>query len=142
MHAEIGSGEPQVLLLGHYDTVWPTGQLAQMPVRHENGRLHGPGVYDMKAGLAVGWLAVRALEEAGARRPARLVMLITADEETGSATSRSVIEAEAARSRAVLVLEPSLPGGGVKTARKGVGEYRVEAHGIAAHAGIEPPEGR
>jgi glutamate carboxypeptidase len=141
IRAEIGAGEPQILLLGHYDTVWPVGQLREMPLRREAGRLHGPGVFDMKAGLAIAWLAVRALQDTNAGWPARLVMLVTADEETGSATSRAVIEAEAARSRAVLVLEPSLPGGGVKTARKGVGEYRIEAHGIAAHAGIEPHKG-
>jgi glutamate carboxypeptidase len=141
VRAEIGEGDAQVLLLGHFDTVWPVGQLRQMPPRREAGRLHGPGVYDMKAGLALAWLAVRALAETGARLPFRLVMLVTSDEETGSASSRALVEQDADRSRAVLVLEPSLAGGGVKTARKGVGEYRVEAHGIAAHAGIEPEKG-
>jgi glutamate carboxypeptidase len=141
VRAEIGEGETQVLLLGHYDTVWPVGQLARMPLRREQGRLHGPGVYDMKSGIAVGWLALAALAECGAVLPFRTVMLLTSDEETGSATSRALLEDEAVRSLAVLVLEPSLPGGGVKTARKGVGEYRVEAHGRSAHAGIEPQKG-
>jgi glutamate carboxypeptidase len=141
LRAEIGSGDAQILLLGHYDTVWPVGQLERMPLREENGRLHGPGVFDMKAGLAIGWLAVRALRASGAAWPGRVVMLATSDEEVGSGTSRALIEAEAARSRAVLVLEPSLPGGAVKTARKGVGEYRIEAYGVASHAGIEPQKG-
>jgi glutamate carboxypeptidase len=141
LRAEIGSGDGQILLLGHYDTVWPVGQLERMPLRREAGRLHGPGVFDMKAGLATAWLAVRALAESGVPTPVRIVMLITSDEEVGSATSRAAIEAEAANSRAVLVLEPSLPGGAVKTSRKGVGEYRIEATGIAAHAGIEPHKG-
>jgi glutamate carboxypeptidase len=141
LRAEIGSGDTQILLLGHYDTVWPVGQLERMPLRREGGRLHGPGVFDMKAGLATAWLAVRALVESDAAVVPRVVMLITSDEEVGSATSRAAIEAEAAKSRAVLVLEPSLPGGAVKTSRKGVGEYRIEAHGVAAHAGIEPHKG-
>jgi glutamate carboxypeptidase len=141
LRAEIGSGDAQILLLGHYDTVWPVGQLERMPLREENGRLHGPGVFDMKAGLVIAWMAVRALRASGTAWPARVVMLATSDEEVGSGTSRALIEAEAARSRAVLVLEPSLPGGAVKTSRKGVGEYRIEAHGVASHAGIEPQKG-
>lgn len=138
---EKGEGPAQVMLLGHYDTVWPVGQLERMPVRTEDGRLHGPGVYDMKSGIATGWLALQALEACGFTLPFRTVMLLTSDEETGSATSRALLEGEAVRSRAVLVLEPSLPDGGVKTARKGVGEYRIEAHGRSAHAGIEPHKG-
>jgi glutamate carboxypeptidase len=141
VRAEIGEGPAQVLLLGHYDTVWPVGQLERMPLRREAGRLHGPGVYDMKSGIASAWLALRAIADTGAILPCRVVMILTSDEETGSATSRATIEAEADRSRAVLVLEPSLPDGGVKTARKGVGEYRIEARGISAHAGIEPQKG-
>lgn len=141
VRAEIGEGPAQVLLLGHYDTVWPVGQLERMPLRRAAGRLHGPGVYDMKSGIASAWLALRAIADTGAILPCRVVMILTSDEETGSATSRATIEAEADRSRAVLVLEPSLPDGGVKTARKGVGEYRIEARGISAHAGIEPQKG-
>lgn len=141
VRAEIGTADSQVLLLGHYDTVWPVGQLARMPLRRADGRLHGPGVYDMKSGIALGWLALRAVAECGGVLPFRTVMLLTSDEEVGSATSRALLEDEAVRSRAVLVLEPSLPGGGVKTARKGVGEYHIEAHGRSAHAGIEPHKG-
>src|SRR5262249_35475285 len=133
---------PSVLLLGHFDTVWPIGQLARMPIREESGRLHGPGVFDMKAGLGIGLLAVRALHEVSppASRP-RVRFLVTADEEVGSGTSREAIERLAKESVAVLVLEPALPGGAVKTARKGVGEFEVIAHGVAAHAGVEPDAG-
>lgn len=131
---------PQVMMLGHFDTVWDVGQLAVMPFRHEGGRLHGPGIYDMKAGLAAAMLAVRALRELSRSRP-KVVMLFTSDEEIGSDTSRPVIEDEARRSRAVLVMEPSLPGGGVKTSRKGVGEFELTVHGLSAHAGIAPEKG-
>src|SRR5215831_10138253 len=139
--AEFGCGAKQVLLLGHFDTVWPVGQLERMPIARSNGRLHGPGVFDMKAGIAIGMLAARALVETGAALSRRIVMLWTADEEIGSATSRSAVEDEARRSDAVLVLEPSLPGGAVKTARKGCGSYALTVTGVAAHAGIEPQNG-
>ena len=139
--AEFGCGASQVLLLGHFDTVWPMGQLERMPLTQSNGRLHGPGVFDMKAGIAIGMLAVRALLEVGAALSRRVVMLWTTDEEVGSATSRAAIEDEARRSDAVLVLEPSLPGGAVKTARKGCGEYELLVRGVAAHAGIDPSKG-
>ena len=139
--AEFGCGASQILLLGHFDTVWPVGQLDRMPLTRSGGRLHGPGVFDMKAGIAMAMLATRALLEAGPALAHRIVMLWTTDEETGSASSRAVIEDEARRSRAVLVLEPSLPGGAVKTARKGCGIYRVKVRGVAAHAGIEPQKG-
>ena len=139
--AEFGCGASQVLLLGHFDTVWPVGQLDRMPLVRSGGRLHGPGVFDMKAGIAIAMLATRALLEAGPRIDHRIVMLWTTDEEIGSESSRAAIEDEARRSRAVLVLEPSLPGGAVKTSRKGCGSYRVTVRGVAAHAGIEPQKG-
>jgi glutamate carboxypeptidase len=139
--AEFGCGSSQILLLGHFDTVWPVGQLEHMPLTRTNGRLHGPGIFDMKAGIAIGMLATRALLETGQPLAHRIVMLWTTDEEVGSATSRSAIEDEARRSGAVLVLEPALPGGAVKTSRKGCGGYEVVVHGIAAHAGIEPQKG-
>lgn len=141
LRAEFGAGESQVLLLGHFDTVWPVGQIEHMPVRHENGRLYGPGTFDMKAGIAQALLAMRAITDAGRPLPHQVVMLWTTDEEVGSTTSRRLIEAEARRSRAVLVLEPSLPGGALKTARKGVGEFRVRATGRPAHAGVDPTAG-
>jgi glutamate carboxypeptidase len=139
--AEFGCGESQVLLLGHFDTVWPLGQLTQMPLTRSDGRLHGPGVFDMKAGIGIAMLATRALLETGARISHRLVMLWTTDEEIGSTSSRGAIEDEARRSAAVLVLEPSLPGGAVKTARKGCGQYELVVRGVAAHAGIDPTRG-
>ncbi len=139
--AEFGCGTSQVLLLGHFDTVWPVGQLDRMPLVERDGRLHGPGVFDMKAGIAIGMLATRALLETDTRLSRRIVMLWTADEEVGSLTSREAIEEEARRSDAVLVLEPSLPGGAVKTSRKGCGGYEVLIRGISAHAGIEPQKG-
>jgi glutamate carboxypeptidase len=129
-----------VLLLGHLDTVWPVGELERQPLRRDGNLLYGPGVYDMKAGLAIGLLAVRALLEQGSL-PGTIVVLVTSDEETGSRTSRRVIEDEARRSQAVLVLEPALPGGAVKTRRKGCGEFRLAVRGRAAHAGIEPERG-
>lgn len=140
--AEWPGGGRRVMLLGHYDTVWPVGQLARMPIREEDGRLFGPGVYDMKAGLVMGMLAVRALVES-VREPARphVSMLVTADEEVGAATSRVLIEQMAREHDAVLVLEPALPGGGVKTARKGVGEFEIVARGVSSHAGADPAAG-
>jgi glutamate carboxypeptidase len=139
--AEFGCGSSQILLLGHFDTVWPIGQLEHMPLTQSNGRLHGPGIFDMKAGIGIGMLATRALLETGEPPAHRIVMLWTTDEEVGSGTSRAAIEDEARRSDAVLVLEPALPGGAVKTSRKGCGSYEVIVRGVAAHAGIEPQRG-
>ncbi|MCL4847030.1 MAG: M20 family metallopeptidase [Acidobacteria bacterium] len=141
VRAEFGAGAGQVLLLGHLDTVWPVGQLARMPIEMRDGRLHGPGVYDMKAGLALGMLALEGLAATGHVFGRRVVVLATTDEETGSHRSRALLEAEAAKSHAVLVLEPALAGGGVKTARKGVGEFRLDVHGVSAHAGVDPTKG-
>jgi glutamate carboxypeptidase len=136
-----GSPPGQILLLGHFDTVWPVGQLERMPLVRSNGRLHGPGVFDMKAGIAIAMLAARALVETATPLSRRIVMLWTTDEEIGSGSSRTAIEEEARRSDAVLVLEPALPGGALKTQRKGCGAYEVTVKGVAAHAGIEPQKG-
>jgi glutamate carboxypeptidase len=133
-------GAFQVLLLGHFDTVWPVGQIDRMPFLQEDGRLHGPGVFDMKSGIAVAMLAMRAIADLSPRPP-RVVMLWTTDEEIGSGTSRAAIEEEARRSRAVLVLEPSLPGGAAKTSRKGCGDFELIVQGVSAHAGIDPRKG-
>jgi glutamate carboxypeptidase len=139
IRARLGnSSDAPILLLGHIDTVWAVGQLSRMPFREEGGRLYGPGIFDMKAGIAVAMLAVRLLRE---HADPAVVMLWTTDEEIGSGTSRRLIEEEARRSRAVLVLEPSLPGGGAKTTRKGCGDFVLTVHGISAHAGIEPGRG-
>ena len=141
LRAEFGNGQRQIMLLGHFDTVWPIGQIDRMPLKQEGDFLHGPGVFDMKAGIAIGVLAARALLEARSLDAFRLVMLWTTDEETGSRTSRELLEAEARRSEAVLVLEPALPGGALKTRRKGCGEYEVAVRGVAAHAGVDPDKG-
>lgn len=140
VRAEFRGGRRQVLLLGHIDTVWPVGQLERMPLVERDGRLHGPGIFDMKAGIVLAMTAVRSLQQIGASAPS-IVMLWTTDEEVGSATSRAVIELEAQRSDAVLVLEPSLPGGAVKTQRKGCGEFVLTLRGVSAHAGIDPSKG-
>jgi len=128
--------DPAVLLLGHFDTVWPSGTLAEIPFSVVDGIARGPGVFDMKAGI------VQALTALGlCARPDRVSVLWTCDEETGSATSRDVIEQEALRAGAVLVCEPSADGGAVKTARKGIASYRLHITGRAAHAGLEPERG-
>jgi glutamate carboxypeptidase len=141
LRVSFGSGPRQILLLGHFDTVWPIGQLATMPLKREGGRLFGPGVFDMKAGIGLATLATRAVMEAGGLDSCQVVMLWTTDEEIGSTTSRALIEAEAQRSAAVLVFEPSLPGGALKTSRKGVGQFEMVVHGVSAHAGLDPGKG-
>lgn len=141
VRAEFGSGARQVLLLGHFDTVWPVGQIDLMPLRRDGDRLGGPGVLDMKAGIGIGMLATRAVVALAPPSDLRVVMLWTTDEETGSATSRALVETEARRSDAVLVLEPALPGGVLKTRRKGCGQYEIIVHGVAAHAGVDPGRG-
>ena len=130
----LGSADP-ILLLGHTDTVWPAGEVAKRPFKIENGRATGPGVFDMKAGILLMWMALRVLKD----RP--VTVLLTSDEEIGSTSSRALIESEASRCRAIFVLEPSLPGGALKTARKGIGRFTVKAIGRAAHAGIDPEKG-
>lgn len=140
--AEWRGDGPPVLLVGHFDTVWPVGQLARMPLEEKDGKLFGPGVLDMKAGLAIGITAARAVSsDLAARKRPRIRLIATTDEEVGSATSRAVIETLARESVAALVLEPALPGGAVKTARKGVGEFEIVAEGISSHAGADPGAG-
>jgi glutamate carboxypeptidase len=140
LRSEFPGAGRQVLILGHFDTVWAVGTLATMPLREDRGRLFGPGVFDMKSGLGVAMLAIRALRELSAPAPT-VVTLFTSDEEVGSGTSRALIEEEARRSAAVLVLEPSLPGGAAKTSRKGCGQFELIVHGVSAHAGIDPGKG-
>lgn len=141
IRAEFPGGPSRVLLLGHFDTVWDIGQLQRMPLREEDGCLYGPGIFDMKAGIAIAIHAVEALHALHPEVAPAIAMLWTTDEEIGSQTSRATIEAEARLSDAVLVLEPSLPGGGAKTQRKGCGEFVVTAQGVLAHAGIDPASG-
>ncbi len=130
------------LLLGHCDTVWPLGTLQTMPVTLADGRLSGPGVYDMKAGLVQGVFALRALAELGLAPPLVPVLFVTSDEEVGSTEAERRIRFLARRMARVLVLEPSLePGGRLKTERKGIASYTVTVHGKAAHAGLDPEKG-
>ena len=128
---------PRIALLGHYDTVWPLGTLAARPFGVDGDRVTGPGSFDMKAGLVQGLFALAELGEDGA---AGVEILVTADEEIGSPSSRELIEALGRRAGAVLVLEPSVDGH-LKTARKGVAGYALEVAGRAAHAGLEPERG-
>ena len=140
----LGHGRPrgQILVLGHLDTVYDVGTLARMPFRIARGRAWGPGTFDMKSGLVIALFAVDALRRAGLRPSRRLVFLWTSDEEIGSESSRAIIEREARRSDAALVLEPADgPRGNLKTARKGVGEVVLVVHGRAAHAGLNPEDG-
>lgn len=136
-----GAGAAPALVLGHFDTVWPAGTVSRRPFRIEEGRAYGPGVFDMKASLVLVEFAFRTMAELGLRPPRPVVVLLTSDEEIGSPTSRATIEAEARRAAYALVLEPPLPGGRLKTARKGVGRFDLEIKGRAAHAGIEPEKG-
>jgi glutamate carboxypeptidase len=124
-----------LMLLGHLDTVWPIGTLAEMPFREEKGKLFGPGILDMKAGIV---MALEALQVLPLQRP--VVMLLNSDEEIGSEISRPLTEKIAAKCAAVFVLEPA-QGLAYKTARKGVGDYRLDVTGIAAHSGIDFEKG-
>ena len=128
----------QVLALGHLDTVWPIGTLAQMPFRQKDGRLWGPGVLDMKSGIAFFLAAARALRELDIPVARRVLLQLNCDEEVGSHSSRALTEKNAAQSDCVLVLEPGTGlAGKLKTARKGVGDYRVTVHGRASHSGVD-----
>jgi glutamate carboxypeptidase len=128
----------QILALGHSDTVWTLGTLRTMPFREQKGRLWGPGVLDMKAGLAFFIFAMRALRERDVPVSKKVVMQVNSDEEVGSETSRPLTEEAARSSAAVLVLEPGTGlEGKLKTARKGVGDYTIVVHGRASHAGVD-----
>ena len=128
-----------VMLLGHLDTVWPLGTLVERPVRIEGDRLHGPGAYDMKAGIVVVVFALRALRTRGALPP--VTVFLTPLEEVDGGPYLARMEAAMKDSGAVLGFEPAWPGGAVKTERKGSGSFVVRAHGRAAHAGADPGRG-
>jgi len=137
-----GRAAGQLLLLGHLDTVWERGTPARMPFRIRRGRAYGPGVFDMKAGIMMALFALEALQAERIAVQKKVVLLLNADEESSSPSSRAVTEKEARRSGRVLVLEPAFgPQGAVKTARKGVGEFRIRVTGRAAHAGLDPENG-
>jgi glutamate carboxypeptidase len=130
-----------VLLLGHFDTVYPLGTLANMPCHIADGRMYGPGVLDMKSGIALILYAIEALQSWHSGLPRPVTVFLVSDEEVGSYSSRKITEALAKDSAAVLVLEPAAARGAVKTARKGVGEYTLTVKGVAAHAGLDPGKG-
>src|SRR6202795_3556869 len=132
----------QLLVLGHYDTVYASSTLKKMPFRLTAGKVYGPGTFDMKAGIVQALFAHRALQKLKLASNKRIVFLWTSDEEIGSDSSRKLIETEARRSDAVFVLEPSFgPRGMINTARKGVGEAEIIVHGRASHAGLAPQQG-
>jgi glutamate carboxypeptidase len=131
------------LVLGHFDTVWPRGTLERMPFRTDGqGRAFGPGIFDMKASLAIFLAVIKELKKDWEAVPRPIWVLFTSDEEIGSPTSRGLIEKLAVESAYVLVLEPALANGGLKTARKGVGRFQLDIEGKAAHAGVAPEDGR
>ncbi len=138
--AKAGDGAP-LLVIGHIDTVHPVGTLENHPFSVSTERITGPGVYDMKAGVAAAFEAVSRISERGASPAGPVRLLVTCDEEIGSPSSRPLIEDAARDARAALVLEPCVPGGKAKTARKGVAGYSLQVSGKAAHAGIEPEVG-
>ncbi|MGA3016396.1 MAG: M20 family metallopeptidase [Bryobacteraceae bacterium] len=128
----------QILALGHSDTVWPLGTLRSMPFREAEGRLWGPGVLDMKAGIAFFVFAARALRDLEIAVPSKVLLQLNSDEEVGSETSRPLTEKNARASKAVLVLEPGTGlAGKLKTARKGVGGFTIVVRGKASHAGVD-----
>jgi glutamate carboxypeptidase len=131
-----------LLLLGHFDTVYDVGTIESMPWREKTGRLHGPGVFDMKSGIAQMIFALAALREIRGDLPCPVKVLLVSDEEAGSDSSRAITENVARLCRAVLVCEPSGPGGALKTARKGVGSFTVKVTGQAAHSGLDFEKGQ
>ncbi len=136
------SGSKPVLLLGHFDTVYPMGTIDTMLCGQAGDRLHGPGVLDMKSGIAMMFYAIEALKKWNEQLPRPVTVFLVSDEEVGSDSSRKITEALAKESDAVLVLEPAAgSNGALKTARKGVGEYLLKIKGVAAHAGLDPGKG-
>ena len=142
MLADIGDGPDQVLILCHMDTVWPRGTTGQRPFRVQDGIAYGPGVLDMKAGIAITLHALGSLRELERLPKQRVRILFNSDEELGSTTSQQLIQDEAKKSTHVFCLEPSFgKEGALKTARKGVGMFTVKVTGRAAHAGNDPQNG-
>lgn len=131
-----GGGDPKVLILGHHDTVFPLGTLERRPFKVEDGHATGPGVFDMLGGLVQAVHGLAALEDRSG-----VEILVTADEEVGSRSSRALIEERALACGAVLVFEGAADGGGLKTGRKGCGTFQVSIAGRASHAGLEPAAG-
>jgi len=136
-----GATRKPVLVLGHLDTVWGLGESQRRPARIEDGKLFGPGAVDMRGGLTLVLALARFLAEHSATPERPVTVLLSSDEEVGSLTSRARIEAQARASEVVLVMEPCLPGGALKTFRKGVGRFTITSRGVAAHAGVDYSRG-
>jgi glutamate carboxypeptidase len=132
-------GARPVLVLGHYDTVWPLGTIERMPFKTIGDSAYGPGILDMKTGILQGLWAIRAYRQGGGERP--IVLVLNSDEEIGSEGSRALIEAEARRCAFALVLEPALDDGRLKTSRRGLARYRITVTGRASHSGLAPGAG-
>ncbi|MEM5775232.1 MAG: M20/M25/M40 family metallo-hydrolase, partial [Anaerolineaceae bacterium] len=137
-----GSGPGGTLMLCHMDTVWPVGTAAERPATLRDGNLYGPGSEDMKGGIVISLFALRALTELNLLpEDEKITLILNADEEIGSHSSRAVMEAEALQHRRVFVMEPAVPPGAYKTARKGVGDFTVRVKGRATHAGADHANG-
>lgn len=135
-------GKPIQALIGHCDTVWPTGTLSKMPITVRAGRMTGPGIYDMKGGLVLMIFALRAIADQDLELEVEPVVFVNSDEEMGSGESRRTVERLSRIADRVFVLEPAMgEAGALKTARKGVGQFTIRVSGRAAHAGLEPSQG-
>ncbi len=139
--ARLGPDRGGTLLLGHIDTVWAAGTLVEIPYRVEGGEARGPGVFDMKGGVAVAMAVLEALARGDAKPAGGVTLFLTPDEEVGSHASRDLLVGEAVKRDRVLVLEPSGDGGAAKVARKGTGLVTARFRGVASHAGLEPEKG-
>ena len=140
--ADIEGGEGRIMLLCHMDTVWPKGTIEKRPFTVENGIAYGPGILDMKAGIAIALHALETLRANGVQPTHKVKIVLNSDEEIGSTSSRQLIEDEASKSDQVFCLEPGAgQKGALKTGRKGVGMFQVKVTGKAAHAGNEPEKG-
>ncbi|MFD1067638.1 M20 family metallopeptidase [Oceanobacillus locisalsi] len=139
---EFGTGDKQLLILAHFDTVWEKGTLEKKPFSIKDGIARGPGVFDMKTGLIQSLYALHALKELGTQLNKKIICIFDGDEEIGNPSSKQLIEDEAKKSEAVFVLEPAMsPKGSLKTTRKGVGIFTIKVTGVPAHSGIDPEKG-
>jgi glutamate carboxypeptidase len=141
LRVEYGTGDEQLLILGHFDTVKEIGTLASEPWRIEEGKAYGPGVYDMKSGIVFSYFALKAIIERGLPLQKKLVFFWNTDEEIGSPSSEAFIRKEAEKSAIALVIEPSYGDGFLKTSRKGGGDFLLRVKGRAAHAGNDHAKG-
>jgi glutamate carboxypeptidase len=137
-----GQNEPGILVLSHLDTVHPIGFIKRLPFKVEGDSAFGPGIYDMKGGAYLAYHAFAQLCVSGERAPLGVTQLYVSDEEIGSPTSRALIEAEGRKAKYVLVTEPARDGGKIVTGRKGVARFEIFIHGVPAHAGSRPEDGR